>query len=71
LFERAGIDYEQWRVLVRTFIGIDLEALRTAGRLGARRAATGLVGVVLVFGLAGFSPAMVAWFSPDPLLAGT
>jgi hypothetical protein len=73
LFERAGVDYAQWRALVRAFISIDFDALKggAQGGLTGRRAAGGAFAFILVYGLAGLSPAIVIWFSHDLLLSGT
>jgi hypothetical protein len=72
LFERAGVDYAQWRALVRAFVSIDFDTLKTAqGGLSGRKMAGGVLTFVLVYGLAGFSPALVAWFSRDLLLSAT
>lgn len=69
LVEWAGVDYTQWRVLVRTFLKIDFGALLGAqGSAAATKTALGLLLTCVIYGLTGLMPALAIWASPDLLL---
>jgi hypothetical protein len=70
LFERLGVDYVQWRALVRAYIWIDYAALFGAfGRVEARRTAFRLALGWGFLSLTGLGLAGVAWAAHDPFLA--
>ena len=71
----AGVDYEQWRVLTRTFVKLDFGPLwrNLRGDDGLATAARTIVGVsflVLLMGSFGALPAYVLWTNDDLWLGG-
>ena len=72
LFEAAGIDYPQWRALVRAYVWIDYAALFGAyGASEARAAALRLTLAAGLMTLIGFGLAVMVWTAKDPFLAAT
>lgn len=72
LVESAGVDYAQWRALVRAYVMLDYSALLGAyGPVAARRAARHLLLQWLFFGLFGTMPALAIAFARDPFFAAT
>jgi hypothetical protein len=72
LFGALGVDYVQWRALVRANLLVDYAALTGAyGRAVAWRAARDLVFMFVAFGFMGGFVALVIWLSDDMLLATT
>jgi len=72
LFDAAGVDYRQWRALLRTYSLVNLGALRGAyGPDEARRAAFQTLGMVGAFGLLGAIPAAAIWLVHDTFVGAT
>jgi hypothetical protein len=72
LVEAAGVDYVQWRALLRAYVMIDYGALLGAyGPVAARRAARHLLMQCLFFGMLGVLPAFVIAFARDLFFAST
>jgi hypothetical protein len=68
----AGVDYVQWRALIRAKVMIDYSALLGAyGPVAARRAAWHLLLQWLFFGMLGAMPAFVIVFARDSFFAAT
>jgi len=69
LFDLAGVDYLQWRALMRAYRIIDLAPLR--GEYGSRealKAAAGLAFTIVAFTLMGSGAALIILLAPDALL---
>ncbi len=72
LVEAAGVDYVQWRALLRTRMMIDYSALLGAyGPIAARRAAVHLILQWLTFGMLGSLATFVIIFARDMFFAAT
>jgi hypothetical protein len=70
LFDVLGVDYQQWRALVRAYIWVDYAAL--FGAFGPREARDLAVRLALAWGLLtffGFGLATVVWLADDPFFA--
>lgn len=70
LLTRWGVDPVQWRALARVALRIDFPVVVARKTSTERHYLRMLGGVVLLYALAGFTPAFIAYWSPDPLLAG-
>lgn len=67
LFDIAGVDYQQWRALVRAYVWIDYAAL--LGAFGAREARRSAIRLTVAWGFLtcfGFGLAIVVWLADDP-----
>jgi hypothetical protein len=72
LFEAAGVDYVQWRALMRAYTLTDFSAARGAyGDAPALRAIRDLVLAAVAFTFVGLVPAVVIWLAGDALFAAT
>jgi hypothetical protein len=74
LFRWLDVDRMQWRALVRRLLQIDFSMVQRAQQRGAnvRGGAGGvIVFSLLVYSVAGLSPAVIAYQSRDPLLGAT
>jgi hypothetical protein len=70
LLERLGVDPAQWRALLRISLRIDFP-IQNANKTNAERKHMNLLGLgLLIYTLAGVTPAFIAYRSPDPLLGG-
>jgi hypothetical protein len=72
LITALGVDYRQWRALLRAYMMLDFAALRGVyGPETARIAAYGMIMMCVLFGLMGLTPALLIWYSSDVLFAAT
>ena len=71
LFTLAGIDYDQWRALVRASLTVDLRTSLFVGGPRSRKsgAAAAVAGQVAFYGLTGLVISLGVWFSQDLFLS--
>lgn len=69
LLTRLGVDPIQWRALLMVAMRIDFPVAAAKKTTTERRYVRTLAGVLLLYTLFGVTPALIAYWSPDPLLA--
>lgn len=71
LLRKLDVDPIQWRALLRVMLRMDFPIF-IANKSKAERRTVNLLGtVLLIYGAAGMTPAVIAWRSPDVLLGAT
>ena len=72
LFSFAGVDYDQWRALVRASLTVDLRtSLFVRGpNTNQGSAMAAIIGQIVFYGLTGFFISLGVWYSRDLFLSG-
>jgi ABC-2 type transport system permease protein len=70
LFERAGVDYVQWKAVSRTLLRSDFRPLGQSTGSRSLRTFGGFVAMALTYGIFGVGAAIIVVLNPDVLLTG-
>ena len=70
IFAWLDVDRVQWRALLGASLKADFSAMRLPNQPSGRRMARAIGFSLLVYGIAGISPAFIAWIANDQLFAG-